>query len=56
MLLGLFRGIFVVINPFIFFIFILVTIARFYTASETYVGIKMVNALAINLLTSIDPS
>ncbi|MPC66509.1 hypothetical protein E2C01_060657 [Portunus trituberculatus] len=38
------------------FIFILVTIWRFYTASETYVGIEIVKTLAINLLTSIDPS
>ncbi|MPC09614.1 hypothetical protein E2C01_002229 [Portunus trituberculatus] len=37
------------------FIFILVTICRFYTASETYARIKIVKTLAINLLTSIDP-
>ena len=36
------------------FIFIL-PIYRFYTASETHVGIRMVQTLAINLLTSIDP-
>ena len=37
------------------FIFILL-ICRFYTGLETYVGIKIVQTLAINLLTSIDPS
>ena len=39
-----------------FFILILHIICRFYTASETYVRIKTVNTLAINLLTSIDSS
>ncbi|MPC71406.1 hypothetical protein E2C01_065684 [Portunus trituberculatus] len=39
-----------------FSIFILVTIWRFYTASETHVGIKIVKTVAIHLLTSIGPS
>ena len=38
------------------FIFILLIIWRFYTASETHVGIEMVQTRAINLLTSIYPS
>ena len=35
------------------FLFILVTIGKFYTASETHVGMKTVQTLAINLLTAI---
>ena len=35
---------------------ILPIICLFYTASETHVGIKAVQTLAINHLTSIDPS
>ena len=38
------------------FIFILLNICRFYTALETHVGIRIVQTLAINLLTSIDQS
>ncbi|MPD03635.1 hypothetical protein E2C01_099277 [Portunus trituberculatus] len=38
------------------FIFILSSVWCFYTASETYLGIKIVKTLAINLLTLIDPS
>ena len=38
------------------FILILAIICRFYTASELHVGIKIVQTLAINHLTSIDPS
>ena len=37
------------------FVFILL-ICHFSTASETRVGIEIVQTLAINLLTSIDPS
>ena len=37
------------------FIFTLTFICRFYTASETPVGIEIVQTLVINLLTSIDP-
>ena len=37
------------------FIFILFIVCRFYTASETHVGIEIVQTLAINLVTSIDP-
>ena len=36
------------------FILILLIIWRFYTASETHVGIKIVQTPVINLLTSID--
>ena len=36
------------------FIFTLTFICRFYTASETPVGIEIVQTLVINLLTSID--
>ena len=39
-----------------FFIFILFVIYRFYTTSEIRVGIKIVQTLSINLLTSIDSS
>ena len=38
------------------FIFILLIICQFYTASEIHVGIKIGQTLGINLLTSIDPS
>ena len=38
------------------FIFILFIYCRFCTVSETQVGIKIVQTLVINLLTSIDPS
>ncbi|MPC30682.1 hypothetical protein E2C01_023950 [Portunus trituberculatus] len=38
------------------FIFILLNIWRFYTASETYAGIKIVKTVAMNFLTSTDPS
>ena len=38
------------------FIFILVVIRRFSTASETHVVIKTVQTLANNHLSSIDPS
>ena len=38
------------------FICILFMICRFYTALETHVGIRIVQTLAINLLTSTDPS
>ena len=37
------------------FIFILFIVCRFYTLSETHVGIKIVQTLAIYLLTSIHP-
>ena len=37
------------------FIYILFIICRFYTASKTHVGIRIVQTLTINLLTSIDP-
>ena len=37
-------------------IFILLNTCQFCTASETHVGIEVVQTLAINLLTSIDPS
>ena len=37
-------------------IFILLIICRFYTASETRVGIRIVYTVSINLLTSIDAS
>ena len=36
------------------FIFILLTIYRFSTASKTHVGIEIVQTLVISLLTSID--
>ena len=38
------------------FIFILLIICQFYTVSETHVRIEIVQTLAINFLTSIDPS
>ena len=38
------------------FIFILFIICLFYTALETYVRIRIVQTLAINILISIDPS
>ena len=38
------------------FIFILLIVCRFDTASETHVWVEIVQTLAINLLTSIDPS
>ena len=37
-----------------FYLSILLVICRFYTLSETHVGIKIVHTTAINLLTSID--
>ena len=40
----------------LFFTYILLIISRFYTPSEIHVGIKIVQTLAISLLTSIDPS
>ena len=45
------------INPFstgTHFVFILFITSRFYTASETHIYIKILQTLAINLLTSID--
>ena len=36
--------------------YILLISCRFHTASETHVGIKIVQTLAINLMTSTDPS
>ena len=33
---------------------VILLLCRFYTASETRVGIKIVQILAINLLTSVD--
>ena len=41
---------------FFFIIIILLIIRWFSTASETYVGVEIVQTLAIDLLTSIDPS
>ena len=38
------------------FIYILLFIWRFYIPSQTHVGIRIVQTLAINHLTSIDPS
>ena len=37
-------------------IFILLIICRFYSVSETHVGIKTVTSLVINLLPAIDPN
>ncbi|MPC57870.1 hypothetical protein E2C01_051858 [Portunus trituberculatus] len=39
-----------------FHFFFLVIIWQFDTASEIYVGIRIVKIMAINLLTSINPS
>ena len=38
------------------FVFILLIIRQFYTSSQTHMGIKIVQTLAINLVTSINPS
>ena len=38
------------------FIFTLLIIYRFCTASETHVGVRIIQILTIDLLTSIDPS
>ncbi|MPC08537.1 hypothetical protein E2C01_001125 [Portunus trituberculatus] len=37
------------------FIFILLTVWRFCTSTETHVGIKILKTLTINLVTSMEP-